>query len=340
MMMRYSDHTRTTTDWACPRARYWGYECEGIGVMPIEPDINLIFGQAIAVAAETIRQSRPLPVYSGPLPWAALYAGLTEAYATRIWPQWLQYSRLVATEAECTIALSPDVIYMARPDAVVERLSDHTFWYIQDKTTSQNPQNFVSGWDKSAELHATALAIQHTLGIEISGAYVQGWCKGYLKNNTLYSPLAYCWLKPQQPGIGKAQPSFEYRTGWPRVPVTELDVQAWVKSLPEPLIQEQFPVTAPIMIRHDLAKTYLAQLLRRELGLKLWRDDCRMSEEERRGKFPQHFNQCDEWSKYKRKCSWHDCCWAPTIARDPVASGLYLRRTPHHEPERVYTQNI
>ena len=332
--MRYTDHSRTVTDWTCPTARFWEYEYNGHGLSPIEKPIELSFGSAIADAAEAIRLDKPVPVYSGPLPWASLYAGLTEAYRTRIWPAWLRDNEVVATEVECTIVLSPDVTYMARPDAVVRRLSDMTYWYIQDKTSSLSPDSFGQGWDKLPELHATARAIEQTLGFSISGAYVQGWYKGYQKNGTLYSPLAYCWAKPGQPGVGKPQYSFEYRAGWGRIPINSLDVPAWVKSLPEPLIQQQFPVTAPIMIRQDLTDRYLAQILRRELDLKLWRDDCSLTEDGRRLKMAQHFNQCDEWSKYRRPCQFRDCCWAPTVQRDPIGSGLFVRRVSHHQPER------
>lgn len=330
--MRFTDHSRTVTDWTCPRARYWGYEHEGRGVQPIEPVIELSFGDAIAKAAEAIRTGQPVPSYGGPLPWAALYQGLTEAYRTVVWPSWQQQFVLVHAEIECELVLSPDVTYQARPDAIVQRLSDQTYWYIQDKTTSLNPENFTKGWEKHPELHATALAVEKKLGLQLSGAYVQGWYKGYPKAGTLYSPLAYCWLKPGQPGISKPQPSFEYRAGWPRVAITEVGVEGWVKSLPVPLVLQQFPVTQAIMLRRDLAEAYLKQTLRRELDLKLWHEGTD-SPEEHRSHFPQHFNQCDEWSKYRRPCSWRDCCWAPGVQRDPVGSGLYVIRQPHHEPE-------
>ena len=104
--MRYTDHSRTVTDWTCPRARYWEYEHEGTGLAPIEKDIALSFGSAIADAAEAILQGQAVPCYSGALPWSALYAGLTEAYRTRIWPAWAAHSDIVATDVECTIALS------------------------------------------------------------------------------------------------------------------------------------------------------------------------------------------------------------------------------------------
>ena len=331
--MRYTDHSRTVTDQICPRCRYWEYEYEGRGLGPIEKAIELSFGGAVATMAEAIRKGEPTPTYDGPLPWSSLYAGLAEAYRTRVWPQWLEQYDLLCTEFECTNPLSPDVTYQARPDAIVYRRADQTYWYIQDKTSSLSPEHFTQGWDKHAELHATCVTIEKALGLTMTGSLVQGWYKGYLKTGTLYSPLAYCWLKPGQPGVGKPQPSFEYRAGWPRVPITDLDVAAWVKSLPDALIQQQFPVTQPILLRRDLAQTYYDQVLHRELEIKLWRDDCTLDEASRRAKFPMHFQHCDEYGKYKRPCTYRECCWAPTVTRDPVGSGLFVARTPHHQAE-------
>jgi len=242
---------------------------------------------------------------------------------------WHWDAELIAAELECTLQLAPDVTYMARPDAVIKR-DDGTYWYVQDKTTSQRPDEFCKGWTTHAELHATALAVEQTCGIEISGAYVQGLYKGYPKNGTLYSPLAYVWAKLAQPGVGKNQYSWEYRSGWERVPITTLDVGAWIQSLPEAIIQQQFPVAGPISINRDLAKTYLAQVRVREQDIKLWSTSPQFKE-----KFPQHFMHCDEYSKYRRPCAWRDCCWSPVVGRDPIGSGMYQERIPHHTPEET-----
>ena len=331
--MRYTDYSRTATDWVCPRARYWGYEQAGIGVSPVEPEQALSFGIAIAAAAQAIREGKTVPAYTGSPPWSALYAGLTDAYRTRIWPEWSRDYELVAAEIEVQKPLAAGIVYQVRPDAVVRRRSDRTHWIMQDKTTSQSPQNFAGQWAKHAELHATALVTGESLGIDVAGTFVQGWYKGYQKQGTLYSPLAYCWLKPAQPGVGKPQPSFEYRAGWPRVPITDLDVPTWVKSLPDALIRNQFPITQPIPLRRDFAQTYLEQVCQREQQIAAWRAAA-SDEATVRQQFPQHFTNCHEFSVYRRPCAWHDCCWAPMVTRDPMASGLFVQRTPHHAPER------
>jgi hypothetical protein len=56
-------------------------------------------------------------------------------------------------------------------------------------------------------------------------------------------------------------------------------------------------------------------------------DDLELFLDER---FPMHIRACD----YPSKCQFQDICWNPEVARDPLASGLYVPREPHHEPER------
>ena len=43
--------------------------------------------------------------------------------------------------------------------------------------------------------------------------------------------------------------------------------------------------------------------------------------------FPQHSRACD----YPSKCPFQDLCWG--AAKDPIGSGIYVQRRPHHEPE-------
>jgi hypothetical protein len=56
-------------------------------------------------------------------------------------------------------------------------------------------------------------------------------------------------------------------------------------------------------------------------------DDLEVFLDER---FPMHTRACD----YPTKCQYQDVCWNPTVGRDPLASGLFVPRQPHHELER------
>jgi hypothetical protein len=51
--------------------------------------------------------------------------------------------------------------------------------------------------------------------------------------------------------------------------------------------------------------------------------------------FPMHTRGCD----YPTRCQFQDICWNPEVARDPLASGLFAPRHPHHELERERHQD-
>lgn len=328
--MRYVDSSRVAADWVCPKARYWGYHHGGIGLATVEPNSDLQFGLAIAEGVEILR--------SAPKDWgvkledsdaAVLAAGLLVAYKLNIWPKWVDEYELVATELECLIKLSSDVTYMARPDAVLKRRSDGTVWVLSDKTTSLNPENFLRIWDKAAQNHAECIAVEHTLGLTVSGFLTQGWYKGYKKLNTIYSPLCYGWAREGTVGLTATQWSAEYKAGWTRRRISEFPggVEAWVKKLPKEVINNQFPLAGPFMVRRDLVKEYLAQVLHREQTITLAEGGLEVVV------YPKHFSNCDDFSKYHRACEFKECCWSGTVGRDPIGSGLYKRREPHHKIE-------
>lgn len=331
--MRYTDRSRTETDWTCPRARFWEYEYQGRGLRPVEPNADLTFGLTIAALVEQVRQGQQPPLRVGTQE-DVLASGLIEAYRTRIWPEWLNEYELMGTELECTWPLTADLTYMARPDAVLKRKSDETYWYLDDKTTSQRAENWAKQWDKAVQMHATGIAIEHTTGWPIMGSLVQGWVKGYQKGGTIYSPLCHAWCKEGQPGMTKDQWKAEYVYGWPRRVISHYPggVAAWVKQLPLAVVLQQFPVAGPIMLRRDLVEIYVDELVRRE-------DEMRSPQASMARVFPHRFSQCDEFGKFRRPCAHRDCCWAPTVGRDPVGSGMFTWREPHHQPEKEQTHD-
>lgn len=320
--MRYIDSSRIAADWICPKSRWWGYEFEGRGLSAVEPNPDLQFGLAVAEQVDRLRRTGESSASPPILDDHVLMHGLLEAYRQHIWPAWQLAYELVGTEIECTRPLAPDLTYMARPDAVLRRRLDGTVWVLSDKTTSLDPQRFTQLWDKAVQNHAECICVEETLGLQVAGFYTQGWVKGYKKNNTIYSPLCFAWCKENISGLTRDQWSPIYKSGWTRRRVDAYmgGLGAWVQSLPKELVLEQFPVAGPIMLRRDLVRDYFAQIVEGETGAR---------------HYPKHFTNCDEYGKYRRPCEFKACCWVPTVGRDPLGSGLYRRRDPHHAVERT-----
>jgi hypothetical protein len=49
--------------------------------------------------------------------------------------------------------------------------------------------------------------------------------------------------------------------------------------------------------------------------------------------FPHWRKSCE--FMYGGQCSYHALCWKPEVTADPIGSGLYQIRTPHHEAEKI-----
>ena len=338
--MRYVDSSRVAAEWVCPKSRYWGYEYAEKGLTPVESNPDLSFGLAIAEQVQRLRTNQPLVNPPGTQE-GVLEMGLLLAYAARIWPTWLAEFDVVATELEGQYALSSDVRYMARPDAVLRRKHDHTIWVLSDKTTSLDSQRFTQLWDKHAQNHAECVCVEEQLGVEVAGFYTQGWQKGYKKAGTIYSPLAYAWhsqvaKEGYTEGSRKSDWRSTYMYGWTRRLVKDYPggIAAWVAQLPLATVLDQFPVAGPIPLRRDLVDTYFEQILAREMAVAAahWHHHGQPMFDTTH-LYPQHFANCDEYGKYRRPCEFKSCCWAPTVGRDPVGSGLYQMRVPHHAVE-------
>ena len=341
MRMRYLDASRIAADWICPRSRYWGYEFEGGGITPIEPNADLQFGQRIAAQVQRIRDKQPL-VAAEATNEGVLEMGLLLAYTSTIWPLWDAEYEVIATELECAQPLGSALTYLARPDAVLRRRSDGTIWVLSDKTTSLPAATFCQQWQKAVQNHAECVLVEHQLGVTVSGYFTQGWYKGYKKADTIYSPLAFAWCRQGATALTKDVWLAEYKYGWPRRRIDAYPggIAAWIRQLPAELIHAQFPVAGPTLLRRDMVEAYLTQVTIRDETIVDGQGQRELDiQKQLSWLYPQHFANCDEYGKYRRPCAFRECCWVPSIGLDPLASGLYIKRIPHHDQERLTQAN-
>ena len=359
--MRFTDRSRTELDWKCPRARYWSTEHGGIGLSPVADAPELVFGKALHEAfdrfarhvgpgtpiealalplrAELLRDLAPLfPDFTRAQELAVIGEGLLRAFALVTWPQLMRDYEVVSPEVEVTYPLSPSVTFMARPDLILRRRDDHTFWYIEYKTTSSNEDRWINAWLKAVQLHSGVFAARATLRLPIEGAIVVGLYKGYAdrrREGQRRSPFAYCWRTDDVPGVLAPKIAYEARRqkGWFLAPTWDLPIPfaTYVREMPEGLLREQLPQTPPIFLREDMVETFFAQRAMREERLAEWHA-AGAPASALDSLFPQQFSQCSPGWGYS--CAFADACWLPHIGAAPLESGSFVQRVPHHAPER------
>jgi hypothetical protein len=358
-IVRLFDRSRTVTDWACPRKRYWNYEYAGRGIVPAGNPIELFLGTAVHDALATIAamtqteegvdidlvattaQKQVYDTLLGPATdvetvafaaeQAALIEGMIRGFHKHVWPRLTAaYPVIIAIEQEITYTVSDGLVFMSKPDLVVAD-ADGNWYYIEYKTTSSKKDNWTQSWSTAVQLHSTMRAIEQTLGTKPVGVIVQGLYKGYESYGKQGSPFCYAYRRNAMPPFDRGETSYEYKAGLRRTPTWELDggVKHWVEHMPDNILTDQFPCTPVIFINDDLVDSFFDQRTYREMEIAGAGPEIITEEVVLNRVFPQRFDQCIPY--FGRPCAYRPLCFG--VVADPLKQG-YTLREPHHDPER------
>jgi hypothetical protein len=248
-----------------------------------------------------------------------------------------EYPLILAVEQEMTYEYE-GIIFMAKPDLVaVDR--EGRVVYIEYKSTSSKREEWVNSWTTAVQLHSTSRAIERALKTEVDAVIVQGLYKGYESYGKQGSPFCYAYRRPGQPPFSKEDIRYDYKPGYQRHPVWQLEagVAGWVEKMPETILADQFPRTPPILIDDDLVESFFRQRLMREREIDLANSMLAIpeaDEESRRAvldtSFPQRFDQCTP--PYGAPCPYRQLCHGHVP--DPYKAG-FRPRQPHHTLEEA-----
>lgn len=357
------DRSRVTTDWQCPRRRYWNYEHNGKGIVPNHSHLELYLGTAVHDGLAAIARGIPIDdisvagrqqVYEGLVAdatapareaeafaneQASLVEGLLRGFEQYVWPKLkIAYPKILWVEEEM-LYHHDGLTFMARPDLVVED-GNGEIWYIEYKTTSSKQDSWINSWDTAVQLHSSIRAIEETKKVKVTGVVVQGLYKGYQSYGKQNSPFCYAYRKDGNPPFTQHQYSYEYKYGFKRVPTCELSdgVLGWVRSMPEALLADQFPQTPPIFVKDQLIDSFFAQrnIREREIDMAVsLLDMIKANPEDAGGEkqvldtaFPQKWDMCKP--AYGKPCPYSILCHGQ--ANDPMQHG-FEERVPHHQLE-------
>lgn len=371
-IIRLLDRTRTVQDWKCERSRYLGYEFEGRGITSasegLELTIGIIVHDCLAAIAMFTKDGVPVPIDAiAETAYKDIYSRIVSAHETpsgdviefateqgtliegmirgfykHVWPKLMEkYPRIVSIESEMEYNLGStdtiDFVFMTKPDLIVEDVEGNLV-YLEYKTTSSKKDKWINSWDTQVQLHSSIKATEQTLGIAPAYVQIVGLYKGYESYGKQSSPFCYAYKRKGNPPFTKDETVYEYKAGFRRYATWELDggVKAWVDNMPDNVLTNQFPMTAPIFVNDDLVKSFFRQRLTREkrvfTGVELVKQAANedIKNDILDTFFPQKFDQCEPsfgWAcQFKKICHGH--------VPNPLDEGFVLRE-PHHEAERV-----
>ncbi len=356
--MLLTDRTRIVQDWTCPRSRYWLTEYAGTGIVPARPGYELslgdlthqglarlLRGEAVAPVAtalgDTLRASlEPEGLEGDDWEQARVYQaeqgclleGLLKGWHSHVLPILTRDYTIVAIEQELCYH-HEEMIFMARPDLIVRDRERGSYWYIEWKTTSYVKDDWFRRWDDSPQVMSVCRPVQETLGIELSGMIVWALAKGTRSYGRQQSPLCYGYRRMGQPPLVPTQYRHDYAAGWTRFPAWDHGVDRWLTFLMEhEVLGNLFPQTGPILIRPHLVEAFFAQASWREQQIAAARSHPACEDQGILDRmFPQHFDRCLPIAGFP--CPYRDCCHVKPVGEDPLGSGLFVRRVPHHAME-------
>jgi hypothetical protein len=288
-----------------------------------------------------------------------LLEGLVRGWVKTRLPRILEEYEVVEVEKECKWELAPNLIQMLRVDALLRRKVDGVIFILEFKTTSFPGYDWQQQWEHNIQLLSYTGAVTDIYGEPCGGVLIEGLVKGTRKNETAasspfngrklqQSPFCYLYRGVTQDG------GYLYETGWKKgwtkvATFEEFDsVTTLMGVLDDYTIENQFIAMPPICPLQEEVWRWRRQVTAAETRFVLnlqevqksvaWileaegnEDDARMVEEDLLDQyFPQHDNAC---RKYGSACKFLELCFNPGVAEDPLGSGLFQIRVPHHSTE-------
>ena len=351
------DRSRVTTDWNCPRKRYWTYEYKGRGIVSSNTHLELFLGTTIHDGLAAFANQVPLEDVikaaheqvieallkdtSGEvdqvnfaMEQACLIEGMLRGFHKVVWPNLMkQYPVIKAIEQEMVYEYN-GLTFMAKPDLVVQDNEGNNF-YIEYKSTSSKKENWINSWDTAIQLHSTVKAIEQTLGEPVVGVQIVGLYKGYEVYGKQTSPFCYAYKRLGTPPFSQDQTSYDYKAGFKKYPVWEMPggVAKWIEGMPENILGDQFPMPPPIFVNEDMVNSFFKQRAWREKEIHMTNQMMEgMSEENREGlmdvAYPQRYENCKPY--FGKPCQYLRLCFSEVP--NPLEAGFQWR-IPHHQPE-------
>lgn len=251
--------------------------------------------------------------------------GLATAYQDGEWPRLREHHEPVLIEAELIIDLPhTSTKLVVKPDLVWKR-DDGVYLYDELKTAAWVDTKWLGGWEYNHQVQLGLRAASRFLDVPMEGAWVQAFVKGSVKDGERRSPFTVLYKR-----MGKEGWSPRYERGWEKQSVSKYPggVRRWVSDNPQ-WFNFAFPRTVVIPPDDVALDRWLESVGARE----------RLKEEWRKGELPDHAVWGENWQQCSPSYGGFECpylaaCWSKGVREDPVGSGLYVPRVPHHQTER------
>jgi hypothetical protein len=252
---------------------------------------------------------------------------------------------VVSVEEELRWPMDSQIIDMVKCDVILRRRSDGLLFILEFKTTSSAREDWALQWECNTQVLLNTVAVQEMAGEPVGGMLIEGIIKGPHRRETAkrsafvgmkiqHSPLCYGYMSPG----GDIYSDYHY--GWDKVALWDHTTpKAWVDhfSMEEldtlffrpvgpikPKPQDLMSVRRQVVAQEKKVARDVEKVLGKIIPLEPLPNE--LDEE-----FPKNYSHCLRYFGYP--CSYMDLCYTGAVAEDPVGSGKYRWRRPHHIEE-------
>ncbi len=338
-----TDRTTIETDWTCGRKRFYYKEYRGRGIVgksdaryykegkEIHHDLALLAEGKGEAALEGIIASQPSDGDRSALESWTRRLGWFIAARDHLFPMLMRDYEVVMVERELVLESGP--LWVANTaDLVLREKATGKLIVVDYKTVGMLGKGWMDHWQFAIQMHINIEAVEKETGEEVSHAQVIGLRKGYMGEGQVRHPFTYAYVNKRGQWHPKWMKDAEMMGVWdyPGGPV------AYLEALPAATMLEQFVFSAPIIKDSRLLRDLLHDRLRREQEVEAARemeDDHPAYDDHMRKTFEQRFDKCRP--TVGSACPFLPICHNAEVGKDPLGSGLFVVREPHHPIELV-----
>lgn len=357
------DRSRIQSYHDCKRLRYLKYHRDRTGLEKRSQSLALVNGSAIhqglaqlltgdeidAVVARVCADYKAATVDRDDLVVAeqvALLEGLLRAWNIVRKPTFLADYDVVSVEQELAWPMGDAIVDMVRCDALLRRKTDQLLFILEFKTVSAAGDGWLSQWEHNSQMLANTKAIEDLYKEPLGGILIEGLIKGRRAMDRASSSPFYGQYIQQSPLCYGYRLGAVYELAWSRGATKvaswdEMPVSRWLTDVMTPEdLAALFASVPPIRPTNRDLDRWHAQTLIQETNIR--RDiaildevldvgNPALLEHTLNARFPQNHNHCFRYYGYP--CEFENLCFNAQVEEDPIGSGLYQRRTPHHPTE-------
>lgn len=347
-----TDRTTTETDWKCGMARWWYKEEQGTGIVPVVEAKYFEEGRDIHADFQFLAQA-PDPVIAAMeivegvesrmseangdqilLEPLARRAGWVAAQAIYVEPETRRTHENVGLEHELVLERDP-LWFVVTPDRILrQRERPQRMVYRDYKGVGGwgATNAWVAHWDYAIQQHTVLKAIEEEFGEAPIYAQIMGLWKGQEKDGRLYHPYVWAFydeVNDEWFPLGSGKRGLTYRPVW-EYPE---GIMKWVEKCGKEIAEQMFPFSRPIFLNERLLDELIVSRTRRETEVMLFREKAQVDRDIRAQHFESRYSECRP--VIGAPCPYIAACHNASINEDPLKSGLFVRRTPHHELEVI-----